>query len=101
MSGGVPAGFVLMPKRVTPAMAAVMADADWTWAELLAAANAINKEEHAQLLAEPPTLDELQAQLNSALNSLAFYRRRCEAMQQWQSKMRDCAVKHIFAQVML
>ena len=28
-------------------------------------------------------------QLEDALNSLAFYRRRCELLQQWQSNMRD------------
>jgi hypothetical protein len=40
-----------------------------------------------QALAQP--VQDLEKQLNAALNSLDFYRRRADALQQWQSKMRD------------
>lgn len=33
--------------------------------------------------------DDLIAKLQDARNEAAFYRRRCEALQQWQSHMRD------------
>jgi hypothetical protein len=36
-----------------------------------------------------PRFLELSEQLKDALNSLAFYRKRCEALQKWQSKMRE------------
>jgi hypothetical protein len=42
-------------------------------------------------LAEQPAQQEptLQEQLDEALHSLGFYRRRIDALQKWQSKMRD------------
>ena len=33
--------------------------------------------------------DDIKKQLANALDSAEFYRRRCEALQSWQSKMRD------------
>lgn len=33
--------------------------------------------------------DEMQKQLSDALNSAEFYKRRVDALQKWQSKMRD------------
>jgi hypothetical protein len=38
---------------------------------------------------QPSPVQELEEQLKDALESLDFYRRRVEALQQWQSKMRD------------
>lgn len=46
---------------------------------------AIEKEQQPAQQQEPT----LQEQLDDALQSLDFYRRRVQALQQWQSKMRD------------
>ena len=46
-------------------------------------------EENERLKAQQQEQQALEEQLGDALNSFVFYRRRVEALQQWQSKMRD------------
>ena len=43
----------------------------------------------AKALAQPEQEPTLQEQFDKALHSLDFYRRRINALQEWQSKMRD------------
>lgn len=49
----VPADMVLVPKRMSREMIQVTEDEGWTWADLLAAAEAITEDEHALLAASP------------------------------------------------
>lgn len=49
----VPMGFALVPLRTTFEMEEVMQQEDWTWADLLAAAEAITEADHAMLSAAP------------------------------------------------
>jgi hypothetical protein len=55
----VPEGMVLLPKRMTQAMRDVTDQEDWTWEELLAAAEAITENEYNEIaLAEQPAQQE-------------------------------------------
>jgi hypothetical protein len=44
---------VLLPKRMTQAMRDVTDQEDWTWEDLLAAAEAITEDEYAEIAAQP------------------------------------------------
>jgi hypothetical protein len=48
----VPKGMVLLPKRMTQAMRDVTDQEDWTWEDLLAAADAITEDEYAEIAAQ-------------------------------------------------
>jgi hypothetical protein len=48
-----PKGMVLLPKRMTQAMRDVTDQEDWTWEDLLAAAEAITEDEYAEIAAQP------------------------------------------------
>ena len=50
----VPKGMVLLPKRMTQAMRDVTDTEDWTWEDLLSAAEAITEDEYNELAAQPP-----------------------------------------------
>lgn len=57
---GAPAGFALVPMRLTRAMNKVLQDEGWQWEDLLAAANAITESDHQAISRDEPTDNEIR-----------------------------------------
>lgn len=64
-SAAVPKGFVAIPKRLTHAMQAVMAEEGWQWADFLAAAEVVSEREYENLL-RADSLDAFEAEDTAA-----------------------------------
>jgi hypothetical protein len=86
-----PKGMVLVPKRMTQAMRDVTDQEDWTWQDLLAAAEAITEDEYNELAAAQPEAvqepvawsDAKQSELNDWFLSLPTERQDVLLEDKW------------------